>query len=87
MAVFQALVGRLGFLPAQAIWATAAALVLWLLLNQARFFSHVYYVGDNRAAARLMGIDVDGVIVATYMLHGLGLITGRPRGPGHEPRL
>jgi simple sugar transport system permease protein len=68
---FQLFVGRIGPLPIQALLALLTAALLWLLLNSTEFFSHVYFVGDNRQAARLMGINVDRVIIAAYALHGL----------------
>lgn len=64
-------VGRIGFIPAQFIWAVVVATALWILLNRHIFGAYVYYVGNNRVAARAMGINVDRVIVLAYSLHGM----------------
>jgi len=42
--------------------------LLWFLLNRTVFGTHVFAVGGNAEAARLAGIPVKRVIVATYAL-------------------
>lgn len=42
-----------------------------LLLRHARFLRQIYFVGGNEEAARLCGIDVEGVRTFTYMTSGL----------------
>jgi ribose transport system permease protein len=41
-----------------------------VLMNHARFFRQIYFVGGNEEAARLCGIDVEGVRTFTYMASG-----------------
>ncbi|HYP52038.1 MAG TPA: ABC transporter permease, partial [Pyrinomonadaceae bacterium] len=49
----------------------AFAFVLgWLVLNYTRFGRHVYALGDNEEAARLMGLNVGRVTAGVYTLSG-----------------
>ncbi|HYP52380.1 MAG TPA: ABC transporter permease, partial [Pyrinomonadaceae bacterium] len=48
----------------------AAFAVGWLVLNYTRFGRHVYALGDNEEAARLMGLNVGRVTVGVYTLSG-----------------
>jgi ribose/xylose/arabinose/galactoside ABC-type transport system permease subunit len=41
-----------------------------LLMRRARFFRQIYFVGGNEEAARLCGMDVEGIRVFTYMACG-----------------
>jgi simple sugar transport system permease protein len=68
----QSLVGRLaGYIPAQMIWATIVAILVWVLLNRHRFGAHVYLIGDNRESARLMGVNVDRTRMLAFAIVGL----------------
>jgi galactofuranose transport system permease protein len=42
----------------------------WLVLNHTRFGRHVYALGDNEEAARLMGLNVGRVTLGVYALSG-----------------
>jgi ribose transport system permease protein len=42
----------------------------WLVLGHTRFGRHVYALGDNEEAARLMGLSVDRVTIGVYALSG-----------------
>ena len=42
----------------------------WLVLTHTRFGRYVYALGDNEEAARLMGLNVDRVIIGVYALSG-----------------
>ena len=48
----------------------AAFAVGWLVLNYTRFGRHVYALGDNEEAARLMGLNVSKVTIGVYALSG-----------------
>ena len=48
-----------------------AYLLGWVALRYTRFGRYVYAVGDNEEAARLMGLQADRVLIATYTLSGL----------------
>ena len=41
-----------------------------ILLRKSRFFRQNYYIGGNRQAARLSGINVDGITIFNYALTG-----------------
>ncbi|MGI9067845.1 MAG: ABC transporter permease [Pyrinomonadaceae bacterium] len=42
----------------------------WVVLNYTRFGRHVYSIGDNEEAARLMGLNVDRVKLGVYAISG-----------------
>jgi len=68
--IYEMLVGRIGIVPVQIIWTVVIALVLWVILNFHKFGAYVYYTGDNRIAAKMLGINTDKVIISVYMIHG-----------------
>jgi fructose transport system permease protein len=45
--------------------------IAWFALTQTAWGRHVYAVGDNLEAARLMGIKVNRVLLSVYLLAGL----------------
>lgn len=52
------------------IWAVFAAF-MWLLLERTTFGKNLFAIGTNRTTARLSGINVTGMIIATYALSGM----------------
>ena len=62
--------GTVGPLPVPVILLFAAYLAGWVVLRYTAFGRHVYGVGDSEDAARLLGLRVDRVLVATYVLSG-----------------
>ena len=69
--LYQIFVGRIaGVIPAQMIWALIIAVALWFFLNVHKFGAHVYYTGDNRIAAKAMGINTDRTIILVFIIHG-----------------
>lgn len=56
--------------PRIAVFTIAAALVIWYLLAQTPYGRYLEAVGSNRAAARLVGIDVGRVVVLSFVLSG-----------------
>jgi simple sugar transport system permease protein len=71
--IFQKMfVGRIGgFLPAQSLWALGLAVLLSLIFNRHRFGEHVMFVGDNREATRMLGVNVDWTIILVFVLMGV----------------
>ncbi|OYT62988.1 MAG: sugar ABC transporter permease [Thermofilum sp. ex4484_15] len=70
--LFKLLVGRIGgFFPAQMIWTIVLAIILWVFLNRHKFGAHVYFTGDNRTAAQMMGINTDKILIGVFMIHGV----------------
>jgi len=64
-------VGRIGgVLPAQVLWATAIAVVLWFILNRHRFGEHILFIGDNAEVARVTGVNVRGTKIMLFTLMG-----------------
>jgi ribose transport system permease protein len=57
-------------LPYPVIVLFVAFALGWLVLTQTRFGRHVYALGDNEEAARLMGLNVGRVTVGVYALSG-----------------
>ncbi|HVF27385.1 MAG TPA: ABC transporter permease [Pyrinomonadaceae bacterium] len=49
----------------------AAYILGWLCLRYTRFGRHVFALGDNEEAARLMGLNVGRVTIGVYALSGL----------------
>jgi ribose transport system permease protein len=62
--------GELGPVPVPVLLFALAYAVGWLVLRYTRFGRYVYAVGDDAEAARLMGLQVDRVLVSTYVLSG-----------------
>ena len=60
-----------GFLPVPIVVMIAAYAAGWLVLNYTRFGRHVFAVGDNDEAARLMGLNISRVTILVYTLSGL----------------
>ena len=66
------LTGRLfGYIPAQALWATALAVFLWFFLNRHKFGEAIMFIGDNPNVAQVMGIDVAATKIRLFTLMGV----------------
>jgi simple sugar transport system permease protein len=64
-------VGRIGgVVPAQVIWATVVAVILWFILNRHRFGEHILFIGDNAEVARVTGVNVQGTKILLFTLMG-----------------
>ncbi|MEN3184762.1 MAG: ABC transporter permease, partial [Atribacterota bacterium] len=64
--------GRIGgILPAQAFFFIVFAIFLGILLHYHRFGNWIYATGDNRDAARAMGINTDLVKTICFMIVGI----------------
>jgi ribose/xylose/arabinose/galactoside ABC-type transport system permease subunit len=62
--------GSIGGLPVPVLVLGAAYLLGWAVLRHTRFGRHVYALGDNDEAARLMGLNVARVTIGVYALSG-----------------
>ncbi|HSV32473.1 MAG TPA: ABC transporter permease [Atribacteraceae bacterium] len=60
-----------GFFPVQFIWFGAVALLLGVLLHWQRFGNWIFATGDNRDAARAMGINTDYVKIMCFVMVGI----------------
>lgn len=68
--------GSLLGLNAAFLWLVAVFLALWWLLARTRFGAHVYAVGGGQASARMLGLAVDRIRIALFVLTGtlMGLV-------------
>jgi len=65
------LIGEIGgVVPAQVIWFVVFALILGVVLHFHKFGNWVYATGDNKEAARAMGINTDRVKTICFMIVG-----------------
>lgn len=62
--------GYIGPIPVPVILLFVTFLVGWAVLRHTRFGRHVYALGDNDEAARLLGLNVDRVTIAVYAISG-----------------
>jgi ribose transport system permease protein len=62
--------GEIGPLPVPVVILAIAFAAGWLVLGHTRFGRHVYALGDNEDAARLMGLNVSAVTIGVYTLSG-----------------
>lgn len=62
--------GFVGPVPAPVLLLVIAFALGWLVLRYTPFGRHVFAVGDDQEAARLLGLETDRVIIATYALSG-----------------
>ena len=65
-------VGKIYFIPAQMFWAIIFSAFIWFMLNRTKFGANIYAVGDNRAAAKVMGVNVERTITYAYIVSGMG---------------
>lgn len=69
---YNVLVGSLGKLPIQMIWALLFTFIGWLLYSHHRFGSHIKFVGDNQDSSREMGVRVEQIKILAYVCLGIG---------------
>lgn len=62
--------GDIGPLPVPIVILILAYVIGWAILNHTRFGRHVFALGDNEEAARLMGLNVGRVTLGVYALSG-----------------
>jgi galactofuranose transport system permease protein len=63
--------GLIGPIPVPVLILILAFALGWVILGYTRFGRHVYAVGDNEEAARLMGLNVGRVTIYVYTLSGM----------------
>ncbi len=62
--------GEIGPIPVPVLLFALVYVAGWVVLRYTRFGRYVYAIGDNAEAARLMGLEVDRVLIGTYALSG-----------------
>jgi ribose transport system permease protein len=60
----------LGIPGAIILWAIFGA-IMWLILQRTTFGKNLFAIGTNRTTARLSGVNVTGMVLATYSLAGM----------------
>jgi len=66
------LIGEIGgIVPVQVVWFVVFGLVLGVVLHFHKFGNWVYATGDNKEAARAMGINTDRVKTICFMIVGI----------------
>jgi simple sugar transport system permease protein len=71
-AIYEIFAGNLfGFLPMQSLWALGLAVLMWFILNRHRFGEHVLFIGDSRAVAGVVGINVARETIKLFTLMGV----------------
>jgi ribose transport system permease protein len=63
--------GTAGPVPIPVLIMLAIGIALVVLMNQTPFGRHIYAVGGNETAARLLGLKVDRIKLSMYLLSGL----------------
>ena len=61
----------LGFFPIQSLWFAIFAAILGIILHRHRFGNWIYATGDNKDAARAMGINTNWVKTVCFIVVGL----------------
>jgi ribose transport system permease protein len=61
----------IGIIPGVLIIWALLAVVMWLLLERTVYGKQLFAVGVNRETARLSGVNVPWVLIATYALSGM----------------
>lgn len=62
--------GYIGPLPVPVLILFLAFVMGWAVLRHTKFGRHVYALGDNDEAARLLGLNIDRVTIAVYAISG-----------------
>lgn len=76
-AAFTALgTGALARVPVPVIVMLVLALVCFVALNHTKFGRHIYALGGNEAATRLLGLDVRRLKMTLYVISGLAAAVG-----------
>ena len=63
--------GYLGIIPLPIIYLAILTAIAWYLMYRTRFGRHVLSVGSNLEASKLVGINVEKIKMATYIMMGL----------------
>ncbi len=59
--------GRVFGVPVPVLFAIAAIVIVWLLMNRTRFGAHLYAVGGNLKAANLSGVHTKRTLFLAYV--------------------
>jgi len=65
------MVGQIGRFPVQMLWAIGFAILAGILFNRHKLGAYARYIGDNIAAAREMGVNIELTRLAVFGFVGL----------------
>ena len=72
--MYKAMTGSIGNLvPAQFLWFLLIALVIALVVHFHKFGNWIFTTGDNKMAARAMGINTDKIKIICFMVVGIAI--------------
>lgn len=60
-----------GFFPAQSFWVILFAILIWFILFRHKFGNAVLFIGDNKKAADMMGINTDRIRIILFIQMGV----------------
>jgi ribose transport system permease protein len=63
--------GRILGIPVPVLFAIAAIVAMWLMMNRTRLGAHIYAVGGNLKAANLSGVNTKRVLFLAYAVCAL----------------
>jgi simple sugar transport system permease protein len=61
---------KISFIPIQFIWLVGIALVIMFIMNYHKLGNWVYVTGDNKLAAKAMGINTDRIKIMSFIVVG-----------------
>jgi simple sugar transport system permease protein len=59
-----------GYIPAQFIWFLVLTIIMQWIYRYHKFGNHIHFVGDDKASAQMMGINVDNVKIIAFVQLG-----------------
>lgn len=69
--MYKAITGSIGnFIPAQFLWFLLIALIIALVMHFHKFGNWIFTTGDNKMAARAMGINTDRIKIICFTVVG-----------------
>ncbi len=67
---YDLMVGKVLNIPMEFYWLVMVTIAAWVLLNRHRLGQNAYVIGDNRQAAKLMGVPISRTRIALFILTG-----------------
>ena len=65
--------GEVRFIPVQFVWLVGITLIIIFFMSYHKFGNWVYVTGDNKLAAKAMGINTDRIKTVCFMLVGVAV--------------
>jgi len=59
-----------GYIPAQFIWFLVLTIMMQWIYRYHKFGNHIHFVGDDKASAQMMGINVDNIKIIAFVQLG-----------------